>query len=75
MIEMSLSDVILKIDNELATITLNRPDTLNALSKEVLEGIYEALNHIEFGEHNIRCLIITGEGRAFSSGANLSDSM
>ena len=33
MIEMSLSDVILKIDNELATITLNRPDTLNALSK------------------------------------------
>lgn len=75
MIEMSLSDVILKIDNELATITLNRPDTLNALSKGVLEGIYEALNHIEFGEHNIRCLIITGEGRAFSSGANLSETM
>ena len=50
MIEMSLSDVILKIDSELATITLNSPDTLNALSKGVLEGIYEALNHIEFGE-------------------------
>ena len=73
--EMSLSDVVLKIDNELATITLNSPDTLNALSKGVLNGFYEALDHIEHGGHNIRCLIITGEGRAFSSGANLSETM
>ncbi len=75
MTKMSLSDITLEIDNELATITLNRPDTLNALSKGVLEGFYEALDHIEFGGHNIRCLIITGEGRAFSSGANLSETM
>ena len=73
--ELSLSDVILKIDNELATITLNSPDTLNALSRGVLDGFYEALDHIEHGGHNIRCLIITGEGRAFSSGANLSETM
>ena len=36
MTKMSLSDITLEIDNELATITLNRPDTLNALSKGVL---------------------------------------
>lgn len=75
MTKMQLSNVILEIDDELATLTLNSPETLNALSVEVLTGMDAALDHIEFGGHNVRCLILTGAGRAFSSGANLSQAV
>jgi 2-(1,2-epoxy-1,2-dihydrophenyl)acetyl-CoA isomerase len=54
------------------TLTLNRPDTLNSLTAGVLDGIRAA---VERAAHDpgIRCLVLTGAGRAFSSGASLRD--
>ena len=53
-----------------ATIRLNRPDSLNALSAPMLEELRAAVEGLEGS--GARCLLITGEGRGFSSGADLA---
>ena len=56
----------------IATITINRPEKLNALSNAVVAGIRDAF--IRLNESDDRCAIITGAGdRAFSVGADLKD--
>ena len=52
-----------------ATIILNRPDSLNALNAGLIEEMREALASLPGS--GARCLLLTGEGRAFSSGADL----
>jgi 2-(1,2-epoxy-1,2-dihydrophenyl)acetyl-CoA isomerase len=61
-----------EVANHLATITLNRPDRLNALSIALLLEMRHALKHIN-ATRDIRALLITGEGRAFCTGADLGD--
>jgi 2-(1,2-epoxy-1,2-dihydrophenyl)acetyl-CoA isomerase len=53
-----------------ATITLARPQTLNALSGAMVDELRVAVD--EVGRSGARCLLITGEGRGFSSGADLA---
>jgi 2-(1,2-epoxy-1,2-dihydrophenyl)acetyl-CoA isomerase len=53
-----------------ATITLARPDSLNALSAAMLGELREAVDTL--AGSGARCLLITGEGRGFSSGADLA---
>lgn len=55
-----------------ATITLARPDRLNALSGQTVDELRAAVE--ETGRSGARCLLITGEGRGFSSGADLAGS-
>ncbi len=57
-------------DNAVATITLNRPDTLNALKAAMLDELREAVETLP--GKGARCLLITGAGRGFSSGADLA---
>lgn len=66
--------LLLETDNEgIATLTINRPDKLNALNKQVLSDLSEALAHIE-GAGDIRLLIITGAGeKAFVAGADIKE--
>jgi enoyl-CoA hydratase/carnithine racemase len=55
-----------------ATVTLNRPERLNALTFEVyreLREVFEALD----GEPEVRSIVLTGAGRAFSSGGDVED--
>jgi 2-(1,2-epoxy-1,2-dihydrophenyl)acetyl-CoA isomerase len=52
-----------------ATITLDRPETLNALSAALIEEVRAALASLPGS--GARCLLLIGEGRAFSSGADL----
>jgi 2-(1,2-epoxy-1,2-dihydrophenyl)acetyl-CoA isomerase len=52
------------------TLTLNRPDSLNALTSDLLDELREAVERLP-GE-GARCLLITGAGRGFSSGADLA---
>jgi 2-(1,2-epoxy-1,2-dihydrophenyl)acetyl-CoA isomerase len=52
-----------------ATLTLNRPDSLNALNAALIEEMRAALASLPGS--GARCLLLTGEGRAFSSGADL----
>ncbi|HEX8443438.1 MAG TPA: enoyl-CoA hydratase-related protein [Allosphingosinicella sp.] len=52
-----------------ATITIARPEKLNALSAQTVDELRAAVEEIGAGE--ARCLLLTGEGRGFSSGADL----
>jgi 2-(1,2-epoxy-1,2-dihydrophenyl)acetyl-CoA isomerase len=52
-----------------ATVTLNRPDSLNALNAALIEELRAAMESLPGS--GARCLLLTGEGRAFSSGADL----
>lgn len=53
-----------------ATLTISRPDRLNALSAQTLDELREAIG--EAVRSGARCLLLTGEGRGFSSGADLA---
>jgi 2-(1,2-epoxy-1,2-dihydrophenyl)acetyl-CoA isomerase len=55
-----------------ATITIARPDRLNALSGQTVDELRAAVE--EAGSSGARCLLLTGEGRGFSSGADLAGS-
>jgi len=59
-------------EENIAVITLNRPEVLNALNTEVLQEIDSALEEIR-NDEKIKAVVITGAGRAFSSGADLSE--
>jgi Enoyl-CoA hydratase/isomerase len=64
--------VLLREDRGAVSIlTLNRPEKLNALSNELISAIMKALDRIEL-DHAIRAIIVTGTGRAFSSGADIA---
>src|SRR5215469_10648805 len=59
------------VDDGIATITMNRPDKLNALNIEMYEGLLAALDRTD-GDDDVRAVIVTGAGRAFCAGADLS---
>ncbi|MCC7394541.1 MAG: enoyl-CoA hydratase/isomerase family protein [Sphingomonadaceae bacterium] len=65
---MTYTTINLDIADQIATLTLNRPERLNAMSVEMGEEIGDALLHLD----DARVLLITGEGRAFCSGADLA---
>lgn len=56
--------VLLEITSSVATVTINRPDKLNAIDSAVLNGIRTALAGIE-SDPLVRALILRGAGRAF----------
>lgn len=62
--------VLYDVADGVATITLNRVDKLNALNWEVINGVDEAFNNAESDE-NVKAVVITGNGRAFSVGDDL----
>jgi 2-(1,2-epoxy-1,2-dihydrophenyl)acetyl-CoA isomerase len=61
----------LRIEGAVAMLTLDDQPVMNAMSPAMLGGITDALRHIATPESGVRCLLITGAGRAFSTGANL----
>lgn len=71
---MSYETIRLERHDAVATIVLDRPETLNALSRRMLRELTEALDELA-GEvpGRTRCLLITGAGRGFSSGADLAE--
>ncbi|MSQ21915.1 MAG: enoyl-CoA hydratase/isomerase family protein [Dehalococcoidia bacterium] len=62
--------LLYKVEDHVATITFNRPDRLNAMSGEMLEGLYEALVASQ-EDDDVRVLVLTGAGRGFCSGMDL----
>ena len=61
----------LRQDNGIATLTLDDPSAMNALSLEMVTELAQALKRLARPEEGTRCLVITGEGRGFCAGANL----
>jgi enoyl-CoA hydratase len=56
--------------SEVAVVTLNRPEKLNAMNSELIEDLYAALDQVD-AENAIRVAILTGAGRGFCAGADL----
>lgn len=66
---MSEQHLLYTLDEGVAILTLNRPDRLNALSTDLLGDLGKALDRAV--AEGARCILLKGEGRAFSSGADL----
>jgi 2-(1,2-epoxy-1,2-dihydrophenyl)acetyl-CoA isomerase len=68
---MKFKHVILEFDGAVAILSLDHPEVLNAVSMDMLGGLAEALDAVDDRRTEVRCLVITGQGRAFCAGANL----
>ncbi|MFQ5538492.1 MAG: enoyl-CoA hydratase/isomerase family protein [Gemmatimonadota bacterium] len=62
--------LLISREGPLLTLTLNRPDRLNAVSLPLYERLLEELSAAE-DDASLRCVILTGAGRAFCAGADL----
>jgi len=60
-----------EIADRIGVVTLDDPATLNAAGLELMDGLRHAVEAM-IADADVRCLVITGEGRGFCSGANLS---
>src|SRR5579862_2383086 len=64
---MSYQDLLYGVDGKVATITLNRPERMNALSHSLESEIHKALDEAD-ADRAVRAIILTGSGAAFSAG-------
>jgi enoyl-CoA hydratase/3-hydroxyacyl-CoA dehydrogenase len=69
--EKRMKTIIVRKENRIGWIVLNRPEKLNAISPEMLEEISTALRELEADE-GVRVIVVTGSGRAFSAGADVT---
>ena len=67
----AFEDVRYAVDGHVATITLARPDKLNAFRMETMRDMLAALDQAD-ADDDVRAVVVTGEGRAFSAGADIS---
>jgi enoyl-CoA hydratase/carnithine racemase len=67
-----MSDLLYEVRDGVATITLHRPDRLNAISFAMLEALGERLLEAD-ADDAVRAIILTGAGRGFCSGLDLKD--
>ena len=65
-----MADLLETIEDGVAVLTLNRPEALNALSMDIRNGLLSALDRFA-DDPNVRCIVITGAGRAFCSGGDV----
>ncbi len=68
---MAFDKIIVEISDYIATITLNRPDAMNALNSDLLAELCTALEEADASD-KVRCIIITGSEKAFAAGADIS---
>jgi 2-(1,2-epoxy-1,2-dihydrophenyl)acetyl-CoA isomerase len=68
---MQFKHVTLEFDGGVAVLTLDHQEVMNAVSVEMLGSLVEALDEVDDRRAEVRCLLITGAGRAFCTGANL----
>jgi 2-(1,2-epoxy-1,2-dihydrophenyl)acetyl-CoA isomerase len=69
---MTYDKITLAKDRGLATLTLNAPDKLNAVSRKMIAEIKQAWEEIG-ADGSVRAVLLTGNGRGFCAGADLSD--
>ena len=68
---MAYEEIQYEVADNIATITLHRPDKLNAFTNRMLKEIISAFDEID-ADDEVRAVIVTGSGRAFCAGADLS---
>lgn len=68
---MEFQDILFNVSDGIATITLNRPDKMNAFTGRMMYEIIEALDHTDAND-DVKVVVFTGAGRAYCAGADLS---
>jgi len=69
---MAFETIIVDVADDVATITLNRPDALNALNSQLLGELAQALEEADASD-KVRCVILTGSEKAFAAGADITE--
>ena len=70
---MSYNNIISTVNEAISTITINRPSKLNALNKETIQELHEALDHAN-KRKSVKVIVLTGSGeKAFVAGADISE--
>ena len=64
--------ISIKIDQHVADVRLNRPEKMNALDEEMFQAIIAAGNSLAEND-DVRCVVLSGEGKAFCAGLDLSN--
>lgn len=67
---MSYQNIIYAVDDGILTLTMNRPEKLNAFNREMQDEMIDALDRAD-ADDQIKAVIVTGAGRAFCAGADL----
>ena len=68
---MTYEEILYSVDGPVATITLHRPDKMNAFTNRMLKEIIDAFDQTD-ADDSVRAVIVTGSGKAFCAGADLS---
>ena len=70
---MSYNNIISTVNEAISTVTINRPSKLNALNKETIQELHEALDHAN-KRKSVKVIVLTGSGeKAFVAGADISE--
>src|ERR1041384_1069143 len=69
---MSTETILVEIENGVATITLNRPDKLNAMNRQMMQEVQQTLKALE-ADDAVGVVVFTGAGRAFSAGGDIHE--
>ena len=70
---MSYNNIITALSNNITTVTINRPNKLNALNKETIEELHDAFKKAD-ADKDTKVIILTGYGeKAFVAGADISE--
>ena len=68
---MNYSTILYQVEDSILTITLNRPEALNAFNNEMLFELIDACDKAD-ADDDVKAIIVTGAGRGFCAGADLS---
>ena len=69
--DSNYSELLYDVDGPVLTITLNRPDKLNAFTFTMMSELLDAFDRAD-ADDDVRAIVVTGRGRAFCAGADLS---
>src|SRR2546425_8556031 len=69
---MSYQNILVSTEDNIAIVTLSRPDVLNALNQATMNELVGALEGFDRDE-TVRCVILTGNERAFAAGAHINE--
>jgi enoyl-CoA hydratase len=69
---MNCETILVEVEGGVATITLNRPDKLNAMNRQMMQEVQRTLKALEADEA-VGCVVFTGAGRAFSAGGDIHE--
>ena len=71
---MSYETILADIEDGVGVITLNRPEKLNAMNRQLGRELHDALKRFE-ADDGVGCIVLTGAGRAFSAGGDIHEQL